>query len=57
MSETENTQSELYIAGGEARGNILDEYSSYTYNLTFSMLPMSFYHSGNLPVGYSSAKI
>ena len=56
MSETENTQSELYIAGGEARGNILDEYSSYTYNLTFSMLPMSFYHSGNLPVGYSSAK-
>ena len=38
----------------EVQSNILDEYSSYTYNLTFSALPQSFYASGVLPIGYKN---
>ena len=31
--------------------NALDSFSSYTYVITLSMLPMSFYNSGSLPIG------
>lgn len=31
--------------------NALDSFSSYTYVITFSMLPMSFFGSGKLPIG------
>tara|TARA_Y100001937_G_scaffold62670_1_gene85996 strand:+ start:742 stop:3546 length:2805 start_codon:yes stop_codon:yes gene_type:complete len=31
--------------------NALDYFSSYTYNITFSALPISFYNSGILPIG------
>ena len=37
-------------------GNVLDEYSSYTYNITFSALPQSFYSTGVLPIGYKYGK-
>ncbi len=38
----------------EVQSNILDEYSSYTYNITFSALPHSFWSSGVLPIGYKN---
>ena len=38
----------------EVQSNILDEYSSYSYNITFSALPQSFYSSGVLPIGYKN---
>ena len=50
------TLKDIYIADGNAQPNILDNYSSYTYNITFSMLPMSFFHSGNFTLGTETTK-
>ena len=52
MSTVSSLNQDIYVDG--ITGNILDEYSSYTYNITFSALPMSFYSSGILPIGYNN---
>ena len=46
-----DAQKEIHIAGDSPLPNVVDSYSSYTYNLTFSMLPQSFWFSGILPIG------
>jgi hypothetical protein len=48
MSDTKKT---IYIASENPEPNIVDSYSSYTYNITFSMLPQSFWYAGVLPIG------
>lgn len=46
-----DAQKEIHIAGDSPLPNVVDSYSSYTYNITFSMLPQSFWFSGILPIG------
>ena len=46
-----DAQKEIHIAGDSPLPNVVDSYSSYTYNITFSMLPQSFWFSGVLPIG------
>jgi len=48
---------EIHISSDNPVPNAVDIYSSYTYNITFSMMPMSFWHSGVLPLGNSNEKI
>ena len=50
-------QKEIHISSDNPVPNAVDIYSSYTYNITFSMMPMSFWHSGKLPLGNSNEKI
>ena len=50
-------QREIHISTDDAIPNAVDIYSSYTYNITFSMMPQSFWHSGVLPLGTSNEKI
>lgn len=50
----DQAQKEIYIAGDKPQPNVVDDYASYTYNITFSMLPQSFWYSGALPVGNKS---
>ena len=50
-------QKEIHISSDNPVPNAVDIYSSYTYNITFSMMPMSFWHSGVLPLGNSNEKI
>jgi len=49
-----DAQKEIYISGDIAEPNVVDDYSSYTYNITFSMLPQSFHYSAVLPIGNQS---
>jgi hypothetical protein len=55
-TDPENTLKSIYISNDNVQHNILDEYESYTYNLTFSMMPMSFYYSGNFTLGSQARK-
>ena len=51
------TKKQIYIATDSPAPNIVDNYSTYTYNITFSMLPQSFWYSGILPIGTNRNKI
>ena len=55
-TDPKNTLKSIYISNDNVQHNILDEYESYTYNLTFSMMPMSFYYSGNFTLGSQARK-
>lgn len=46
-------KSDVYIT--KNLPNPLDYFSSYTYNLTFSALPLSFFQNGVLPIGVNRA--
>lgn len=47
--------SEFDLYTSKAIPNPLDSFSSYTYVITFSMLPMSFFGSGVMPIGTKEA--
>ena len=47
----EKQQRDIHISSGAPVPNAVDIYDSYTYNITFSMLPNSFWHTGKLPIG------
>ena len=46
-----NTNTESLFLPKTALPNILDSFSSYTYNITFSALPRSFNLTGEIPIG------
>lgn len=48
MADNQN-KNDIYV--NALSPNTLDDFSSYTYNITFSALPMSFWHTGVLPIG------